>query len=132
MVLRRWSPDVCAVGDRIAVLTMDQARELRDYLADVHGVRVPAALPQTIDRLEEDLPPPVDPSAEVDVILEAVDALRRISVLKAIRELTLVGLKEARDLIESVPSRVAADLSPAEAVRFKTQLEAAGARVVLR
>jgi large subunit ribosomal protein L7/L12 len=132
MVLRRWSPDVCAVGDRIAGLKVDQARELRDYLADVHGVRVPAALVPANDRFEEDLPPPVAPPMEVDVILEAYDAPRKIAVLKAVRELTRVGLKEARDLVDGLPSRVAANLPPAEAERFKVHLEAAGARVVLR
>ena len=68
---------------------------------------------------------------EFDVILEAAGD-KKIQVIKAVRELTSLGLKEAKDLVDGAPKPVLEKVSKEEAEKAKTQLEAAGATVELK
>ena len=67
-----------------------------------------------------------------DVVLDGCDPLRKISVIKAVREHLSVGLKEAKDLVEAAPGTVRARLFKDEAAKLQAQLEAVGAKVSLR
>ncbi len=66
---------------------------------------------------------------EFDVILKAVDASKKIAVIKAVRELTSLGLKEAKDLVEGAPKPVKEGVSKEEADAAKAKLVEAGAEV---
>jgi len=66
------------------------------------------------------------------VILLAVPADKKIAVLKVVRTLTGLGLKEAKDFVESVPKLVQGAIALSDAENLKQQLEAAGARVALK
>jgi large subunit ribosomal protein L7/L12 len=132
MVLRCWTPDVRTIGDRIAALTPNQAAQLRDYLAEVHRVRI-CELPARIeDRLLDNEPPPPDVDPLLDVILEAFDPARKILVIREVRELTGLPLMQARDLCATLPAELARGLTQSDAERFKARLADVGARVVLR
>jgi large subunit ribosomal protein L7/L12 len=127
---RAWSPEVREIGDRIAVLSISGAAELCDYLRKVHqiepatsGVVVPPPPPP---------PPPLPLTTERTVQLDGFDPARKISVLKAVREATGLGLKESKELVESSPRAIKENLPIEEAETLKKKLEEAGAQVSLK
>lgn len=74
---------------------------------------------------------PVEEQTEFDVILQEVGA-NKIQVIKVVRELTNLGLKEAKDLVEAAPKPVKESVGKDEAEKLKKQLEAVGAKVELK
>jgi large subunit ribosomal protein L7/L12 len=126
-----WSPEVVALGDRIAALNLTRAAELRRYLDEVHGVQ---AADVTVMQQEQTDGPDATVTPEPAVLsvrLDGHDALRKIAVIRALRELTGASLLQARSLVESAPAFVARDLPRQEAERFRDVLEAAGGVVSL-
>ena len=84
-------------------------------------------------------PPPAAPprpaaeeKTEFTVILKAYPADKKVTVIKVIREITGLGLKEAKDLVEGAPSTVKEGVSKADSEKFKKQLEDAGAQVEVK
>jgi large subunit ribosomal protein L7/L12 len=75
---------------------------------------------------------PIEEKTEFDVIIQDVPSAKRIGVIKVIRSLTSLGLKEAKDLIESVPKVVCEAISKEKAEEAKKLLEEAGASVVIK
>jgi large subunit ribosomal protein L7/L12 len=129
---RIWSSDLQHLGDQIVRLTLAQAAELSEYLEVVHGVRAAATAvvePDTIVPDDKDQPAP---PTEFDVVLEGFDATRKIGVIKAVRELTGLGLKDAKDLVEGGPKVLKEGLAREDAEKLKAKLEAFGARVTLK
>jgi large subunit ribosomal protein L7/L12 len=126
---RRWSPEVQALGDRLAGLTATKAAELGQYLEAVHGIRAPTVIDPDPDPDPDPTPPAPD---EFKVLLAGFDAARKIPVMRAVRELLGLGLKEARDFVEAAPRVVREGLPRPEAEQLKTLLETAGARVTLQ
>jgi large subunit ribosomal protein L7/L12 len=122
------------LGDQIVGLTLKEAKELSDYLKDVHGIE-PAAGGAVM------MAPgggggggaAEAPAAktEFDVMLDGFGD-NKISVIKVVRQATGLGLKEAKDLVEGVPSKIKEALSEADAKKLKTELEAAGATVSIK
>ena len=76
-------------------------------------------------------PEPVEEQTEFDVILESFGA-NKINVIKAVRALTNLGLKEAKDLVEGVPSMIKEGIPKAESEDIKKKLEEAGAKVDIK
>ncbi|MBI4332331.1 MAG: 50S ribosomal protein L7/L12 [Chloroflexi bacterium] len=74
---------------------------------------------------------PVEEQTEFSVILQEIGP-NKINVIKAVREVTSLGLKEAKDLVEAAPKAVKEAVSKEEAANVKTKLEAAGAKVVVK
>ncbi|HCF27040.1 MAG TPA: 50S ribosomal protein L7/L12, partial [Cyanobacteria bacterium UBA11049] len=77
-------------------------------------------------------PEEVEEKTEFDVILEEVPADKKIAILKQVRELTGLGLKEAKDLVESTPKPVKEGIAKDAAEDAKKTLEAAGAKVSVK
>ncbi len=75
---------------------------------------------------------PAEEKTEFDVVLAAVDAAKKISVIKVVRELTGLGLKEAKELVEAAPKAIKEGASKDEANSLKEKLEAAGAKVEVK
>ena len=75
--------------------------------------------------------PVVEEKTEFTVILKEIGA-NKINVIKAVREVTTLGLKEAKDLVESAPAQVKEGITKEEASRIKEKLEAAGATVEIK
>ena len=122
------------LGDQIMGLTLKEAKELSDYLKDVHGIE-PAAGGAVM------MAPAGGgggggaeaPAAktEFDVVLDGFGD-NKIAVIKVVRQATGLGLKEAKDLVEGVPSKIKEGLSEADAKKLKTELEASGASVSIK
>ena len=132
-VTREWSDDIKSLGDKIVALTLMQAKELGDYLKDVHGIEpaagavavaaAPAAGAEGGGEAEE--------KTSFDVILKEIGD-KKIQVIKTVRELTSLGLKEAKDLVESAPAKVKEGLPKDEAEKMKAKLEEVGAKVEVK
>jgi large subunit ribosomal protein L7/L12 len=131
---RQWAADIKDIGDKIAALTVSKAVELGDYLEEVHkikpaagGVAMVAPGPQATAVAEK----PAE-KTEFTVQLDGFDAAKKINVIKVVREITGLGLKEAKDLVEGAPKPVKENISKDEAEKFKKQLEDGGAKVSLK
>jgi large subunit ribosomal protein L7/L12 len=121
------------LGDEIVGLTLKQAKELSDYLKDVHGIE-PAAGGGVVMAMPGGGGGGGEVAAEkteFDVVLEAFGD-KKIGVIKVVRQATGLGLKEAKDLVEGVPSKVKEGLSKADAEKLKAELEEAGATVSIK
>lgn len=125
----KWSGAISKLGDKIVGLTLMQAKELGDYLKDEYGIEpaaggvVSMAGPAAQGQEEEK-----EEKTSFDVILKEFGD-KKIQVIKEVRALTALGLKEAKDLVDNVPKPVKEGLSKEEAEAAKRQLEGAGAVV---
>jgi large subunit ribosomal protein L7/L12 len=111
MVERLWSPHVKEIGDRIASLTVARARELGQYLEEVHGVKASALPAERREERQEEPDEPVAPALR-QVVLEGYQPARKISVLRTLRELKQLGLREAVALLDAAPQVIADELPP--------------------
>ena len=131
---RAWGPEIKDIGDKIAALTVAKAVELGDYLEEVHKIK-PAAGGGGGVVMAAGGPATAGPAAaaeptEFRVVLEGFDAAKKINVIKVVREITGLGLKEAKDLVEA-GGKVKEGASKADAEAIKKKLEDAGAKVEL-
>jgi large subunit ribosomal protein L7/L12 len=130
---REWSGEIKDLGDKIVTLTLMQAKELADYLKDVHGIEPAAggavmmAGPAQASGGGEE----AEEKSTFDVILKEFGD-KKIQVIKEVRALTGLGLKEAKDLVDNCPKPVKEGLTKEDAEAAKTQLEAAGAVIELK
>jgi len=129
---KTWSGQVKELGDKIVALTLIQAKELADYLKEVYGIEPAAGGAVMVAG------PAAGPAAEAapekttfDVILTGFGD-KKIQVIKEVRALTSLGLKEAKELVDGVPKPVKEGASKEEAEAAKRQLEAAGATVEIK
>ena len=114
-----------AILESIEKLTLLEAAELVKAMEEKFGVS--AAAPVAVAAA-----PPEDADAEVNVILASVPADKKIAVLKEVRGITGLGLKEAKDLVDGAPKAVKEGVKKEEAEAIKKQLEAAGATVEIK
>jgi len=121
------------LGDQIADLTLKQAKELSDYLKEVHGIEPAAGGAVMVQQggTSGGGPAPAEVQTEFDVILEGFGD-KKIGVIKEVRALTGLGLKEAKDLVEGVPGKVKEKVSKEDAEAAKKKLEEAGATVSIK
>ena len=115
--------------DAIASKTVLEISELIKMMEEKFGVS--AAAPVAVAAGPAAAAAPVEEKTEFDVVLENYGS-NKIAVIKAVREITALGLKEAKDLVESAPKAVKEGLPKAEAEELKKKLEAAGAKVELK
>uniref|UniRef100_A0A7C8YIT5 Ribosomal protein L7/L12 C-terminal domain-containing protein n=2 Tax=Opuntia streptacantha TaxID=393608 RepID=A0A7C8YIT5_OPUST len=121
------------LGKQIATLTLEEARILSDWLQDTLGVSAasfaPAAVVAAPVAGAAEAAPEVEEKTEFDVSIDEVPSNVRIGVIKTVRALTNLGLKEAKELIEGLPKKIKEGVSKEEAEAAKKQLEEAGAKV---
>jgi large subunit ribosomal protein L7/L12 len=131
---KKWSSDTKKLGDKIVGLTLMQAKELGDYLKDEYGIEPAAGGAVMMAGPAAAAVGPAGEEAEektsFNVILKEFGD-KKIQVIKEVRALTGLGLKEAKDLVDNVPKPVKEGLSKEEAEAAQQQLEAAGAVVEL-
>ena len=128
---REFAAEIKDMGDKIVGLTLMQAKELADYLKEVHGIEPaaggavmmagPAAGGEAAEAVEK---------TSFTVMLKGAGD-KKIQVIKEVRALTNLGLKEAKDLVDGAPKAVKENVSKDEAEAAKKQLEEAGATVEL-
>ena len=122
--------DLAKIVDDLSSLTVLEAAELSKMLEEKWGVS--AAAPVAAAAAGGGAPvAEVEEKTEFDVILVEAGA-QKINVIKEVRAITGLGLKEAKDLVEAAPKPVKEGVSKADAEKFKAQLEAAGAKVELK
>ncbi|KAJ3679414.1 hypothetical protein LUZ60_017425 [Juncus effusus] len=130
------SPKVEELGTTISGLTLEEARCLVDYLSEKLGVSAAAmAAPVAVAAAPAaggGEAAVVEEQTEFDVIIEEVPSSNRIAAIKAIRALTNLALKEAKELIEGLPKKFKEGIAKEEAEAAKKQLEEAGAKVSIK
>jgi len=134
---REFSKETKDLGDKIVGLTLKAAKELSDYLDEVHGIK-PAAGGAVM------MAAPAGggggaaggeaaaEKTEFDVVLESFPADAKIGIIKVVRAATGLGLKEAKDLVEGAPAKVKEGISKADAEKLKKELEEAKAKVAVK
>jgi large subunit ribosomal protein L7/L12 len=129
---RQWNSAIKDLGDKIVALTLMQAKELADYLREVYGIEPAAGAAVMMAGPAAGAPAEVvEEKSTFDLILTAFGD-KKIQVIKEVRALTGLGLKEAKDLVDGVPKPVKEGMSKEDAEAAKKQLEAAGATVELK
>ena len=121
--------DLQKIVDTLSDLTVLEAAELAKMLEEKWGVS--AAAPVAMMAAAGAAAAPVEEKTEFNVILTAVGA-QKINVIKEVRAVTSLGLKEAKDLVEAAPKAVKEGVNKEEAEKIKKLLEAAGATVELK
>ena len=122
--------DLQKIVDDLSGLTVLEAAELAKLLEEKWGVSAAAPAAAAAGPAAA-AAAPVEEKTEFDVILKAAGD-KKINVIKEVRAITGLGLKEAKDLVEAAPKEVKADVSKDEAEKLKKQLEDAGAKVELK
>jgi large subunit ribosomal protein L7/L12 len=131
---RTFAPEIMELGDKIVALTVAKAVELGDYLEEKHGIKPAASAvamaPTGVSgaAVAEKAPE----KTEFTVQLDGFDAAKKINVIKVVREITGLGLKEAKDLVEGAPKPVKENVSKEESEKLKKQLEDGGAKVSIK
>jgi len=114
----------------LSALTVIEAADLSKMLEEKWGVSAAAPAAMAAAPAAAAAAPAVEKTEFTVVLTEAGD--KKINVIKEVRAITGLGLKEAKDLVEGAPKEVKAGVSKAEAAKIKKQLEDAGAKVELK
>ena len=120
------------LGDKLAGLSLKDAVELAKYMKDTYGIE-PAAGGAVMmgGGGGGAAAAPAEEPTSFDVTLKSAPPDKKIAVIKVVREVTGLGLKEAKDLVEGAPKPVKQGLPKADAEKLKKQLEEAGGVVAL-
>lgn len=132
---REFSTKSKDLGEQIVALTLKEAKELSDYLEEVHGIKAATGgvmmAPGAFGAGGGEAAPEKVEKTEFDVVLEAFGD-KKINVIKVVRAATGLGLKEAKDLVEGAPSKIKEGISKEDAEKLKKELEEAGATVSVK
>jgi large subunit ribosomal protein L7/L12 len=133
---KEFSTKTKELGDKIVALTLKEAKELSDYLKDVHGIE-PASGGAVVmaaptgeggggggEAVEE--------KTEFDVVLEGYEDSKKVAVIKVVKNATGGGLAESKTLVESKPCKIKTGVPKDEAEKLKKELEEAGAQVSIK
>jgi len=123
--------DLAKIADELSSLTVLEAAELAKLLEEKWGVSAAAPVAMMAAGSGGAAAAPVEEKTEFTVVLTTVGA-QKINVIKEVRAITSLGLKEAKDLVEGAPKPVKEGVTKDEAEKIKKQLEAAGATVELK
>ncbi|NEQ20013.1 MAG: 50S ribosomal protein L7/L12 [Microcoleus sp. SIO2G3] len=121
--------------EQLKGLSLLEAAELVKQIEEAFGVSAAAPVGGFVAAAPGGAPAaaePVEEQTEFDVILDSVPADKKIAVLKVVRELTGLGLKEAKDLVEAAPKPVKEAIAKDAAEAAKKQLEDAGGKVTVK
>ncbi len=123
--------DLKAFAEQLVNLTVKEVSELADILKDEYGIEPAAAAVAVAGPAVGGGGDAAEEKSEFDVILKAAGG-SKLAVVKLVKELTGLGLKEAKDIVDGAPSPIKEGVSKDEAEALKTQLEGAGAEVELK
>ena len=119
------------IVEELKTLTLLEAAELVSQIEETFGVDASAAVGGPVVMAAAGAAEEVEEKTEFNVMLDEVPADKKIAVLKVVRALTGLGLKEAKTLVESAPQQVQEAVNKDSAEDAKKQLEAAGGKVSL-
>lgn len=124
--------DIKALGDQLVDLTVKEVNELAEYLKETHGIEpAAAAAVMAAPAAGGAEGGAAAEKSEFDVILKSPGGAK-LAIVKLVKELTGLGLKEAKELVDGAPKAVKEGLPKGEAENLKKQLEEAGAEVELK
>ncbi len=123
--------DIKELAEQLVNLTIKDASDLATLLEDEYGIKPAATAVAVAGPGGGDGAPAEEEQTEFDVILTAIGD-KKINVIKEVRSLTGLGLKEAKEVVDSAPSTIKEAVSKDEAEQVKTKLEEAGATVELK
>jgi len=122
---------IADLGDKLAALTLKQAVDLKDYMKETYGIEPAAGGAVMMAAAGAAGPAEEAEQTEFDVIITAAGD-KKIQVIKAVREATGLGLKEAKDLVDAAPKAVKSKVSKEDADALKAVLTEAGASVEIK
>jgi large subunit ribosomal protein L7/L12 len=125
------SEKIDQIIESLKTLTLLEASELVTKIEDTFGVDASAASGATMVMAAPVAVEEVEEKTEFNVLLEEVPADKKIAILKVVRGLTGLGLKEAKEIVESAPKQIQEGLGKEAAEQAKKQLEEVGAKVSL-
>ncbi|WP_367364749.1 50S ribosomal protein L7/L12 [Candidatus Tisiphia endosymbiont of Nedyus quadrimaculatus] len=120
--------DIAKIVDQLSTLTVIQAAELAKMLEEKWGVTAAAPVAQVASPVASEAV--VEKTAFEVVLVSSGD--KKIEVIKVTRELTGLGLKEAKELVDAAPKTIKSGVNKEDAESFKAKLEAAGAKIELK
>ena len=123
--------DLNAIADQLSTLTVMEAAELSKLLEERWGVSAAAPVAMAAMPAAGGAPAAAEEQTEFDVVLVSAGD-KKIQVIKEVRAVTGLGLKEAKDLVEGAPQKVKEGVSKDEAKKIKEQIEAAGGTVEIK
>src|SRR5882672_10539716 len=122
--------DIKSIGDQLVGLTVKEVNELASYLKETHGIE-PAAAAVVAGPAAGGAAVAAAEKTNFDVVLKAAGA-NKLQIVKLVKELTGLGLKEAKDMVDGAPKTIKEGLPKDEAENLKKQLVEAGAEVELK
>jgi large subunit ribosomal protein L7/L12 len=126
-----FSAEAKEMGDKIAEMTLKQAKELSDYLKDVHGIEPAAGGGAVVVAAGDGGPAAAEEQTEFDVIMTGFGD-KKLNVVKVVKNLTGASLMEAKKMVEGVPATLKEGVSKEEAEKVKAEIEEAGGSVELK
>ena len=123
--------DIKALGDQLVELTVKEVSELASYLKETHGIEPAAAAVVAGPAAGGGAAAPAAEKTNFDVVLKAAGA-NKLQIVKLVKDLTGLGLKEAKDVVDGAPKTIKEGLPKDEAENLKKQLVEAGAEVELK
>jgi len=123
--------DVSTIADQLVELTVKEVNELLDVLKEKHGIEPAAAAVAVAGAPAAGGEAAAEEKSTFDVILTAPGGAK-LQIVKLVKELTGLGLKEAKGVVDSAPAPIKEGIPRDEAENLKTQLEEAGAEVELK
>ena len=123
--------DLKAFAEQLVNLTVKEVTELADILKDEYGIEPAAAAVAVAGPAAGGAADGAEEKSEFDVILTAAGG-SKLAVVKLVKELTGLGLKEAKEIVDGAPKAIKEGVAKDEAEALKTQLEEAGAEVELK
>lgn len=122
--------DLAKLAEELVNLSVKDVKELADILKDQYGIEPAAAVAVAAPAGGGDAPAAAE-QTEFDVIMKSAGAAK-LQVVKVVKDITGLGLKEAKDIVDGAPKAVKEKVSKEEAENIKKQLEEAGAEVELK
>jgi len=122
--------DLKAFAEQLVNLTVKEVNELAQILKDEYGIE-PAAAAVAVAGPAADAAPAAEEKSTFDVILKEAGG-QKLAVVKLVKDLTGLGLKEAKDLVDGAPKELKTGVAKDEAEALKKQLEEAGAVVEIK
>ena len=131
---KEFSGEIKELGDKIVGLSLLKAKELSDYLKEVHGIEAAAGgAVMVAGPAGAAGPAAAAAKTAFDVMLiKVADTTKKIAVIKIVREITGLGLKEAKELVDTAPKPIKAGVPVDDAEAMKAKLEKEGATVELK
>ena len=131
---REFPKEIVELGDKIAVMTLKDAKNLSDYLEEVHGIKAAAggAVMMAAPVAGSEAAAAVEEKTEFDVVLESFGE-KKLDVIKVVRTaVTGISLTDAKKLVEEAPSKIKTGISKEDAQKLKDEFEKVGAKIAIK